>query len=228
MNKKLKNKKKDYDKGYFIKQFNAVGDFDSSALKRNRYWFKGQLSFFEQHFSVSFKKARKVLEVGCAIGGIADIFQEKGSNAWAVDISRYAISRAKKLSPEVNFLVCDVQEEIPIREKFDFIFAFEVLEHLTDPLSGLINIKKSLNKNGKLIATTPYPFKKYIEINTHVNVLHPKKWRRFMKDAGFKEVKFQPVTFFPFLYRIDSRLNIIFPFNSNLPFINSTVFYVAQ
>ncbi|OGK30660.1 hypothetical protein A3F29_00235 [Candidatus Roizmanbacteria bacterium RIFCSPHIGHO2_12_FULL_33_9] len=228
MNKKLKNKKKDYDKNYFTKQFNAVGDFGEVALKRNKHWFAGQLAFFEKHFSVSFKKAKKILEVGCAIGGIADIFDEKGAKVWAVDISDYAIKKAKKLSPKIKFMVCDVQKEIPIDERFDLIFAFEVLEHLENPLLGLVNIRKALDKGGKLVATTPYPFKKYIEINTHVSVLEPGKWMELMKRAGFKKIKSQPVTFVPFLYRLNPRLNIILPFNSNLPFINSTVFYVAQ
>lgn len=226
--KKNNNSPKDYGKNYFTEQFNAVGHFDEVALKRNKYWFSGQLAFFEKHFFLSFKNAKKILEVGCAIGGIADIFDEKGVKVWAVDISDYAIKKAKKLSPKIKFTVCDIQEEIPIDERFDLVFAFEVLEHLEDPFPGLVNIRKALNKGGKLVATTPYPFKKYIEINTHVSVLDPRKWAELMKRAGFKKIKYQPVTFIPFLYRLNLRLNIILPFNSNLPFINSTVFYVAE
>lgn len=228
MKKTAVNNMRDYSKKYFTKQFNAVGDFDQDALRRNKYWFLGQLTFFENFFSISFKKAKRILEVGCAIGGIASIFQERNSQAYAIDISEYAIERAKKLSPGICFFACDVQKKVPIREKFDFIFAFEVLEHLKNPYLGLRNIRKRLSNNGFLIATTPYPFKKYIEINTHVSVLTPQEWVGLMKKAGFKKIQFQPVTFVPFLYRFNPRLNIILPFNSNFPFVNSTVFYVAQ
>lgn len=228
MREKIIEDKKDYGKKYFTKQFDAVGDFDKYALKRNQYWFLGQLAFFEKFFSVSFKKAKRVLEVGCAIGGIASIFQKRNSEAYAVDISRYAIKNAKKLSPDVNFYVCDIQKGIPIKKKFDFVFAFEVLEHLKNPSAGLKNIKKIISDNGLLIVTTPYPFKKYIDINTHVSVFKPEEWVILMKKAGFNKVKFQPVTFLPFLYRLNPRLSIILPFNSNLPFVNSTVFYVAK
>lgn len=218
----------DYGKKYFTEQFNAVGEFSKVDLRRNVNWFISQLKFFENHFGVDFNQAKKVLEIGCAIGGIAYIFKTKGVSSYALDISQFAIDKAKKLSPGIKFFVSDIQRKVATREKFDFIFAFEVLEHLENPLSGLVNIKKALNKNGKFIATTPYPFKKYIEINTHVNVLEPQKWKQLMKKAGFKKINFQPVTFMPFFYRINPKLGIILPFNSNLPFINSTIFYVAQ
>lgn len=217
-----------YGKKYFTEQFNAVGEFNQTDLRRNVNWFISQLKFFENRFGLDFNTAGKILEIGCAIGGIAYIFKAKGVSSYALDISQFAIDRAKKLSSGIKFYICDIQKKIPTREKFDFVFAFEVLEHLENPLAGLINIKKTLNANGKLIATTPYPFKKYLNINTHVNVLAPQKWNQLMKKAGFKKIDFQPVTFLPFFYRINPRLGLILPFNSNLPFINSTIFYVAQ
>lgn len=228
MKKKRDNKTRDYGKKYFTRQFTAVGDFDTQALQRNVNWFQSQLSFFEDHFGLNFKSARSILEVGCAIGGIAHIFSNGKRGVYAVDISKFAVEKAKELSPSVNFAVCDIQKSVPIQKTFDYIFAFEVLEHLTDPYQGILNLKKKLGENGTLIITTPYPFPKYININTHVNVLEPRKWVSFFKKAGFKKVEYQPVTFIPYLYRLHPKLGLIIPFNSNLPYINSTVFYVAR
>lgn len=224
----LVNKESNFEKKYFTEQFTAVGNFSRNDLKRNVNWFLSQLNFFEKKFNLHFKNKKSILEIGCAIGGIAHIFSTKECSVHAIDISKYVIARSKSLSPKVKFYVGDIQKKIPISKKFDYIFAFEVLEHLKDPYKGIVNIKKILNKNGILIITTPYPFGKYINMNTHENVMHPSKWIILLKKSGFRNIKYKPVTFVPFLYRIHPKLGIIIPFNSNLPFINSTVFYVAK
>ena len=117
----------DYGKKYFTEQFNAVGEFGRADLGRNVNWFVSQLKFFEDRFGLDFRKAQKILEIGCAIGGIAYIFKTKGVVSYALDISEFAIERARKLSPGIKFFVCDVQKKISTGEKFDFVFAFYVL-----------------------------------------------------------------------------------------------------
>ena len=88
--------KKIYGKDYFEKQLTGVGTFSNRDLRRNTNWFLAQLRYFSNHFDVNFDEADNILEIGCAIAGIAHIFDSKGVSACALDISSYAIKKAKK------------------------------------------------------------------------------------------------------------------------------------
>ena len=112
---------------------------------------------------------------------------------------------------------------------FDFIFAFEVLEHLDDPVGTIRKIFNLLNDKGVFIGTTPYPFHKNIYADpTHTFVLHPKNWEKILLESGFKEVQSFPMSFFPLIWRMSSKLNIRFPFYIPISGFISTCLLIAK
>ena len=109
-----------------------------------------------------------------------------------------------------------------------FVVAFEVLEHLKDPKNALINIKKMLTKNGTLIFSTPFPTKRSLGDPTHINVHEEKWWLKVGKMAGYKDCKMVHATFVPFFYKYSSMFSFGLPVKTNIPYINSTVFFIFK
>ena len=65
-----------------------------------------------------------------------------GFDVSASDISSYIVKKAGTIQKDIKFFKLNIEKKININKKFDFIVAFEVLEHLKDPENALINIKK--------------------------------------------------------------------------------------
>ncbi len=97
-----------------------------------------------------------VLDLGCYYGHKTKWLAEHFDKVDGCDISKTALSKAKRNNPKLNFFQCDFGEKkLEIKKKYDSIFATEVIEHVFDTQTFLENCSKALNKNGILFITTP-------------------------------------------------------------------------
>lgn len=230
----MKRKKKSkigrkFEENYFQGWFKgAVGNFTISDLKISRRWFWGWLKKLNQYVPMMNGKGKMVLEIGCSIGGMASLLSERGFEVYASDISKYAVDRASKLSPNVRFFIFDIQKEIPLKEKFDIIIAFEVVEHLNNPKSAIKNMYKSLKAGGLLVISTPYPYPWAYSDPTHISVKYPHEWKKIMEEVGLKNTAYHRFSLLPFFYRFHKRFHIIFPFSIPLRFVNSPIFFIGK
>lgn len=221
----MQHGKDEFDKQYFGIFFKK---YDYSELMFYQRWFKGWLHFLDRHLSLKDGQNRSVLEVGCAIGAFAKLLKERGFKVVAVDISEYIIKKAKKLQTNIEFKVSNIEDKVDPKEQFDYIFAFEILEHLQQPKKALYNMKQLLKKNGVLVFSTPEPSQQTLADPMHINVHFPKYWLSLGKELRFKKVYCKPAAFIPFLYRFHSFFSVGFPFRIDLPFINNTNFYFFE
>lgn len=99
-----------------------------------------------------FRKAGKVLEVGCSTGLLLSQLKEKGWEVCGVEPSRKAAERAQKRGIEV---IIDSFENIKLKRKFDLIIFNHVLEHLKDPEEILNKSKNLLRDEGLLLVSLP-------------------------------------------------------------------------
>jgi 2-polyprenyl-3-methyl-5-hydroxy-6-metoxy-1,4-benzoquinol methylase len=97
---------------------------------------------------------KKALDIGCAFGYGVELLGSLGYDVTGIDVSRYALDRARNLSP-ANLVLCDASN-IPLRgHTFDLITCFEVLEHVADPLLPIAEASRLLGSQGLSIWTTP-------------------------------------------------------------------------
>ncbi len=222
-------KSKKFEEEYFEGWFKgAVGGFTRKDLEISKNWFWGWLKKLNQYVPVEKGKGREVLEIGCSIGGVASLLSERGFQVYASDISKYAVDRAEKLSPQISFLTFDVQKNIPVKKKFDMIIAFEVVEHLKNPGKAIKNMYTGLKKDGVLVFSTPYPTKWSKGDPTHINVKFPSEWFNIMEKAGFKKISYHRFSLLPFFYRFNRNLHLVFPFAIPLRYINSPIFFIGE
>ncbi|MDD4606955.1 MAG: class I SAM-dependent methyltransferase [Patescibacteria group bacterium] len=219
-----------YKKEYFNNYYKNLKKNTNYEIKRNINWFWGWFKYLNRFIDLRDGKGSKVLEVGCAIGAFSSILYNHNFNVYASDFSKYILSVAKKEHPKIKFYNFDVQKEILINEKFNYIFSFEVLEHLHSPILALKNMYDKLLLNGILVCSTPPPYKKFVDINGHINVKSAQDWANILQKAGFQKnkIKIKQVLFLPFFYRYSKKFSFVIPIKINLPYFNSTYFIIAQ
>ena len=95
-----------------------------------------------------------ILDIGCGTGLNASFLSSKGHNVIGIDISSAAIQKFHE-SGHVG-LVCDIAEGLPFNDnKFDLVYASEVIEHLADTDEFLAECNRVLKPNGIILLSTP-------------------------------------------------------------------------
>ena len=213
-----------FDRKYFAK---VLKKYDTDELERLTYLFTGLFNFLDKYLDLRSQKGKEVLEIGCHIGAFAKVLKTEGFDVTAGDISKFIIKKAKKLQKDMLFKVINVENEILINKKFDYVFSIGVVEHLNNPKKAFINIRKKLKKGGSFIFLTPYPCKQAFDDVTHINVHDSDWWVKLGRKTGFKEFKFNYALWIPYIYKLGKRFSIWLPIKINIPplFISSSYMF---
>ena len=105
-------------------------------------------------FSNKYVKDKKVLEVGCGYG-FGSIFLKGYYEYVGVDVDHEAIEWAKKNINVGTFFTMDKFQKTHNEESFDVVIAFEVIEHVKDPVEFLTMVKAHCKKHATIIISTP-------------------------------------------------------------------------
>jgi 2-polyprenyl-3-methyl-5-hydroxy-6-metoxy-1,4-benzoquinol methylase len=98
-----------------------------------------------------------VLDVGCATGYLGSRLAAKGCAVWGIEQDEQACASVPP-GAYVDVLCADIQglQKLPWPpESFDVILAADVLEHLADPVSTLLLLKRYLRNGGHLLVSVP-------------------------------------------------------------------------
>lgn len=100
-------------------------------------------------------RGARVLDIGCGTGSISGMIRElRGADVLGIEPHP---ERAKKAETEGIKVVNGVySDEIPRDHgRFDIVLFADVLEHLTDPVHILEQVKSALAPNGRVLASIP-------------------------------------------------------------------------
>ncbi|HEY9488322.1 MAG TPA: class I SAM-dependent methyltransferase [Chryseosolibacter sp.] len=195
---------KDY--GYTTEQYNHIHKYLMSPL----------LKILES------KKDRKILDIGCGNGWLANDLIERDFDAYGTDASPSGIEIARKKNKDRFFIQDLTKDDLPEELngiKFNTIISTEVIEHLYSPRSYFEFCKRVLQKSGggELIVSTPYHgYMKNVALSLsghmdkHFTVLwdggHIKFWSRktlskVLIERGFVDPKFTGCGRLPYLWK---------------------------
>ena len=138
------------------------------------------------------KKSLKILDLGCGTGGVLTALKSLGS-IYALDKTNQALTKAK--SRGIKNLTRHNLDNLPLpfkKNQFDLILTLDVLEHLRNPETTIIDIKRILKPSGYLIITVPaykYLFSYWDKMVGHKTRYSQKGVTRLVRKTGFK-VKF--------------------------------------
>lgn len=184
-----------FEKNYFVNS--SISNYIDYRKKK----FESQVSDLVNILKL--KKTDSILDFGCATGGLLRCLKERGfTNIQGTDISCWAIEYGKS-----NF---DLQNELEFYNRnllycgADYIFMFDVLEHLSD---GELEIILKLARNGlakKLLVRVPISLNEgedyFLDVSkndkTHIQIHCKDWWIEMLNSFGFifqKEIECETI-----------------------------------
>jgi SAM-dependent methyltransferase len=134
----------------------------------------------------------RALEIGCGHGGFVRLLQELGFEAMGTELSPWVVDFAKRTFG-VSVLSGRL-EELTLQPGFKCIAAFDVLEHLKDPLDTVRRCADLLAPDGVLLLQTPCyrgegPEWSMFQEDEHIHLFTEDSVRLLLDRAGFKEMR---------------------------------------
>jgi SAM-dependent methyltransferase len=145
-------------------------------------------------------RGKRVVDVGCGVGHLAQFFVEQGCDVLCVDGRKENIERLRELYPGLKARVFDLEKDsLEDLGRFDVVFAYGVLYHLEEPfraLRGLASICDDLLLLETMIADHPLPLVRMTEeTSTYSQALQnvgsrptPSFIVLALRSAGFRHV----------------------------------------
>lgn len=133
------------------------------------------------------------VEMGAGTGGMTRIFLNRGFYGACHDLGDVSRELIRKNLAQFggSIQVVDRLDRLPLAN-FDYLFAFEVLEHIEDDLAALTSWSRHLKQQGKLLVSVPAHQRRFglsDKLVGHVRRYERKELEDLMSAAGFKDIK---------------------------------------
>jgi 2-polyprenyl-3-methyl-5-hydroxy-6-metoxy-1,4-benzoquinol methylase len=100
-----------------------------------------------------FIRPGRLLDIGCSCGYFLEVAAAQGFDVRGVEFSKSAIAAAR---PDLQARIFNGSlEDLPPGDRFDVITAFDLVEHVPDPLAFLQTCRERLMPGGVVALSTP-------------------------------------------------------------------------
>ncbi len=139
------------DLGFPQEAFEKLYDLESE-----HFWFCARNKLIVWAMNKYFPASKTMLEIGCGTGFVSAGLKQANPQLILTgsDVSARGLSFAKQRIACLDCVQFDATD-IPYREEFDVIGAFDVLEHIEDDHKVLRSIKQALKPRGGVMITIP-------------------------------------------------------------------------
>jgi SAM-dependent methyltransferase len=128
------------------------------AVSEDHFWFKWRFEAMKKQIlelGLDLDAELAAIDVGCGRGDfIRQLEQESVWRTDAADLNLKALEDCR-ISKGERFFYDINEKHPPLQGKYDIAFAYDVIEHIKDPLSFLNSIKAHLKENGLLFINVP-------------------------------------------------------------------------
>lgn len=162
---------------------------DKASYLQSSHSLVGELVF---EIKTGLDPGARVLEVGCGGGHTAATLFRLGFEVTATDFSDTALVAARENYPGVNFAQADATALTFPAGSFDAVVAVELIEHLADPQSHVMEVRRVLRERGTYFIKTPNRilhdvyYRKNKEVaRWHPSVMSAGELEGLLTNAGF-------------------------------------------
>lgn len=164
-----------------------------AALEASNFWFRARNDLITWALTTYFPASQTFLEIGCGTGFVLSGIRSALPSAQlsGSEIFSAGLAFAAKRVPSARFYQMDARN-IPFREHFDVIGAFDVLEHIDEDEAVLDEVRKALRPGGGFLMSVPqHPalWSQQDERAFHVRRYTAGDLRRKLEAAGFEVVR---------------------------------------
>lgn len=171
-----------YDQSYYAAGYD---ENDDTPYGRHEPWlslFKGMARKIDRTFH-----PRTAIDIGCAHGLLVEALNDRGIDAFGVDVSEYAVSQARDDMKD-RIQMHSIENPVPLYKnkdgstsKYDIAICVEMLEHLPEELCETAIDHICAASDRVLFSSTPDGF----DEPTHFNVLPTDTWLEKFAQRGF-------------------------------------------
>jgi len=112
---------------------------------------KGVKTLREQLKKIPFSRKNKILDIACGVSVLGKTF---GNNVSGIDMNKEAVKASLKNGIKAKY--GDVEKRWAYPDNyFDIVIASHIIEHVVNPDHLLLEAKRVLKKNGRIIVITP-------------------------------------------------------------------------
>ena len=161
-----------------------------AALEEKNFWFAARNQLILWAFDKYFPRASNFLEIGCGTGYVLSAIETHFPDLrlYGSEIFETGLQYARKRVRRAELLQMDAMN-IPFRDEFDVIGAFDVLEHVSDDASVLSQMFRAARSGGGILLTVPqHPFlwSRFDEFSHHVRRYTSAELASKVERAGFR------------------------------------------
>ena len=167
-------------------------------LEAGNFWFRARNDLITWALARYFPDLHSLLEIGCGTGfvlrGIEAAFP--AADLAGSEIYQAGLAVAAARVPRAQLYQMDARQ-IPFRDHFDVIGAFDVIEHIDDDRAVLEETRRALRPGGGLLLTVPQHPSLWSPQDDHAH--HVRRYtrsglRRRVEAAGFEIVRMTSFT----------------------------------
>lgn len=185
-----------YDESYFQETYEH-----ETVRRLSMHWWSVQLYARIAKRWLKRTGGTKFLDCGCSLGHTLQAMP-KEADLSGLDVSEYAISKAREQLPAVHLDVVNLEQQWPdwmTSTRFDVVLAKYVFEHLHEPATVIQRLSSVLSDSGVLIFSVPnteslgakWKGDDWYALSdpTHVSLLPPSDWLTMCEEAGLTVVE---------------------------------------
>lgn len=126
-----------------------------SLAAHTHYWYDARVPAYREFLRRFKAHTGRLLDVGCGIGFFVKVARDAGWDAHGCEISPVAVRIGQERLGLAQLHVGRVEDAGFVQSSFDVITLWDVIEHLPDPVSLLVALRRLLRPGGLLFVQTP-------------------------------------------------------------------------
>jgi SAM-dependent methyltransferase len=132
---------------------------------------------------------KRILEIGCGDGKLLSLLKA-ANEVYGIDASGSGVEKCAAKGIQV---LCLDAGSVPLpfpNDHFDFVIILETLEHMMNPYYALLEIRRVLKENAKLICSVPNPATGHPYL--YPGLFEFSNFTLFLRQLGWKIERVQP------------------------------------